>query len=93
MALGFCIRDDLNLFSFVLTGVCIVSDDLSVLGFCTDSWDSALGHTLLILITVFGAAFCENHARKTRTFFTRRLEPRSPHGKCAVGLKSKQVQT
>ena len=29
---------------------------------------------------------CENHARKMRTFFTRRLEPRSPHGKCAERL-------
>ena len=27
--------------------------------------------------------YCKNHARKMRTFFTRRLEPRSPHGKCA----------
>ena len=28
----------------------------------------------------------ENHARKMRTFFTRRLEPRSPHGECAERL-------
>ena len=36
---------------------------------------------------------CENHARKMRTFFTRRLEPRSPYGKCAEQdfLSLKQV--
>ena len=41
-----------------------------------------------------GNEMCENHSRKTRTFFTRRLEPRSPHGQCAQqDFLSLKVQT
>ena len=42
-----------------------------------------------------GSSQCENHARKMRTFFIRRLEPRSPNSQCAEQdfLSLKQCKT